>query len=296
MDARPTMTAGDASLERDTARETGMRDVSSDGDDAGCGDPALCNLPDGTLVGVVVDESASCPTGYGDPRPLHSGLMDMGCMPCAPCTMKTGCTLNLGLTTDLTTCSTPGAVFEGRDFVTNPGPACQPLPGHGNGLGTVVQSVVLADGQPSPNQSYPLPLSPVWTATKQFCSRPRNVSPAGPNECTLSAGGDGRCPDAFPKHADAYFSFYDDTRLCTCKGRILTTGRCDNVGIQVTAGTTCQSPSAILYAGQSDCSAIGTSNPPSFLMVGAPTNATCVLDLSESGFLSPSGPLTVCCR
>jgi hypothetical protein len=314
--------ASDAGAAHDaaTCQATGPEDCWNGADDdcngqvdcadSACASPAMC-APAGTMVGVLVADSATCPSGFDESAiNLNQGLSDPGCTGCT-CTVNaaTQCSADVyyyGTTASATTaCNADVAPYSGGVKVGTATYTCTSGPiGQSASMDTpyawrVAPMNVVSGTCTSHGTSSPVPLA--WGTSVKLCTT--TLAGAGCNKgfvCVPTAGSARACGEkgvtSCPSGSvnETWYTSYNDARSCDSCGCSVSGASCDSVQVKMGHDWSCGSMDDLLSGGEKSCS-VGTYAPP-VILVGTPTDASCEGSAASRGSMAPTGPIELCCK
>jgi hypothetical protein len=266
-------------------------------------DPAMGKIGVGEGVGVA------CPTGYGSPATIFSGLTPGACTGCSCQPGAVSCQTTLYGFKDAASCNAGAAGVSVGTWKTGAeGAQCVNTPnwsGLGGGVDTTYGVAVDAfTAIPSGCTPAGTPVlgAPTWTATLQFCNAGTIGGGCGagrvcvptPPQATVCQLLDGAlaCPTG-TKESDWYTSYSgaQSCGACTCGNP--TGASCANVRMTVGSDYTCTGAATLTSASRS-CFANGVYHPGvAFASSGTP--GSCPAQSAVSGALTPTGRKTLCC-
>jgi hypothetical protein len=265
----------------------------------------------GGKVGFMIGVSATCPPGYTDQTVINKAPTGGACTGCS-CRVPTvtACTATIAsyaTAADCGTASNPGTI------AVNPFSSTQPCttpswPGSASGTIYGIQPgpfTPVLSGSCTPTGTA-TPGAVTWAVQNRFCAAtmvgggcqtgqfcvPVNAAA----KCALFDGTHS-CPAG--TNADAWYTGVTDTRTCgACSCGAPTGQGCSGMRINVGTDYTCSpNVTATLTSGQRYCytNASGVYSP-GIQFTGSPTQPTsCPASAQASGFLTQTGPKTVCC-
>ena len=274
-----------------------------------CADPACAQMqcvPNGTVVGVMVPETAACPSGYDNGEQLvHRGLMDRGCGGCSCTPSPTMCTPWVYFYPTSTACTADTTNIGGTQVMAaiplKPGCSSGPI-GASISMDTPpawrVKVAKSPDACSSAGTAMPLP--PTWTTNMKLCATTskRNGCEMG-YACVPKTNAGKICAQREVASCPASTTLetwqreFTDDRTCGACGCAAQGGSCSNIVVSLGHDWSCNSTDSSLRDGEKACN-ISTYAPPASY-AGTPVNPTCTAGALVSGMVKPSMPLDLCC-
>jgi hypothetical protein len=282
--------------------------------DSDCNAVATCVALDpglGTLGVVMPDATAPCPPNYTTATTINRGQVTAQCSGCGCTPPPVNCVATIYDFPTYDACmTTPSSQVQVGSFSS--GLSCLRPAWHTDPNGFVFGVAVgpLTANYPGCNATgTPTMGTPTWTQTTRFCATSLRGGGCGagsvclpsitnnPQRCAI-ASGSMSCPTG-SQRTEWYSGYNMGTFACNSCSCGLTSGAsCASVQLGVYNGASCDPATqfGILAGGARACAPPGALNNPSIVMTGAPTSPTCPPQNTSSGALTPTGPLTVCCR